>query len=455
MYGTWTGSIAESLKGATKVVATCLGLRESAELLIFVDETTWEVGEILGKAAETKGVHPTMVYVPARFQAGYVPGSELSLPIKKAIEACSAIANCFNVLPECMGFRIAVIKTCLAFRKKVGHMPGITEEILAKAVNIDYDFTTLQCHKLAMALAKGREAELISTDEQGVCYSLKMDIGGWSRAPVKSNGIIPDGVWGNIPGGEVYIAPVEGSAEGEIVVDGSLPGFVIPEGKQIKVSFENGRLASVFPKNYKAARLIFATKDLAEARGDPNWNNLGELGIGVNQNVKRLCGNPVLDEKKYGTAHIGLGNNDGYGGRVQSTVHLDIIVTSPEIRVDGKTILKGGHVTIDEGAWKEDFETIVLDKGWVERFSGVSRTGAPTVKRGGLLHREWCPVKGRVNHMTVGNEKTAHLALLLYEKIPMDKALRRDELSRTLKMPEEMILRLVKVLDNYGLVRLH
>ena len=53
------------------------------------------------------------------------------------------------------------------------------------------------------------------------------DIGGWDRLPVASDGIIRDGAWGNVPSGETYIAPMEGTAEGQVLINGSIPGLVL------------------------------------------------------------------------------------------------------------------------------------------------------------------------------------------------------------------------------------
>jgi len=46
-----------------------------------------------------------------------------------------------------------------------------------------------------------------------------------------------------------------------------------------------------------------------------------ELGIGMNQNVKDLCGYTVLDEKMAGTFHIAVGANQMFGGHNQASNH--------------------------------------------------------------------------------------------------------------------------------------
>lgn len=50
-----------------------------------------------------------------------------------------------------------------------------------------------------------------------------------------------------------------------------------------------------------------------------------ELGIGMNPNVKELCGYPVLDEKMKGTVHIGIGMNMMFGGKNEAPLHMDFV----------------------------------------------------------------------------------------------------------------------------------
>jgi leucyl aminopeptidase (aminopeptidase T) len=50
-------------------------------------------------------------------------------------------------------------------------------------------------------------------------------------------------VFGNLPAGEIYIAPLEDSAEGVLVVDASFPGLLLSE--PVKMTFEKGYVTQV------------------------------------------------------------------------------------------------------------------------------------------------------------------------------------------------------------------
>ena len=50
-----------------------------------------------------------------------------------------------------------------------------------------------------------------------------------------------------------------------------------------------------------------------------------ELGLGMNPNVRDLCGYTLLDEKMAGTFHIAIGMNTMFGGTNQASDHIDFV----------------------------------------------------------------------------------------------------------------------------------
>ncbi|MFA6881907.1 MAG: aminopeptidase, partial [Aminobacterium sp.] len=73
--------------------------------------------------------------------------------------------------------------------------------------------------------------------------------------------------------------------------------------------------------------------------------NVAELGIGTN-NKARVTGVILEDEKIYGTVHIALGSNDTFGGTVAAGIHVDGVITNPELYIDEKCILSEGKIHI-------------------------------------------------------------------------------------------------------------
>ncbi len=52
------------------------------------------------------------------------------------------------------------------------------------------------------------------------------------------------------------------------------------------------------------------------------------------------------DEKVYGTVHLALGSNDGFGGNVAAGIHVDGIVMNPDLYLDGEQVVGGGKILI-------------------------------------------------------------------------------------------------------------
>ena len=142
--------------------------------------------------------------------------------------------------------------------------------------------------------------------------------------------------FGNLPAGEAFIAPVEGTAEGTTIIDGSFAGLGELDGP-LKLTFSEGQLVEV--EGPDKERLLALLGD------NPLARNLAELGIGTNEGA-RVIGIVLEDEKVYGTIHLALGSNDGFGGAVAAGIHVDGIVKNPDLYLDGEHVLGGGKILI-------------------------------------------------------------------------------------------------------------
>ncbi len=141
------------------------------------------------------------------------------------------------------------------------------------------------------------------------------------------------GGFGNYPGGEVHISPLEDSAEGVLVADLTVPYTV--DGlvdEPVTLRFEAGSVVSI--EGGRAAELL---QQIVEEAG-PSGRVIAELGIGLNPAVTPR-GHVMLDEKAGRTAHVAIGSNVGqYGGMNASTIHIDCIFSEPQLEVDGRPV---------------------------------------------------------------------------------------------------------------------
>lgn len=141
----------------------------------------------------------------------------------------------------------------------------------------------------------------------------------------------------NMPGGEIYMAPVKASLNGYIKFE--YPSLY--DGKEIKdiyLEFKKGKIVK-----YSASKNKKMLKAVIEA--DKNSCYVGEFGIGLNPSIKRFTNNLLFDEKISGTIHLAIGH--AYlenGGGNDSVIHWDIVkdMNKAKILLDGKSVQENG-----------------------------------------------------------------------------------------------------------------
>ena len=135
---------------------------------------------------------------------------------------------------------------------------------------------------------------------------------------------------GDYPSGEIYIAPIENSANGSLYVL-SMP-FMGNTYQDITLHFQDGKLTTT-----SSTQLNTALQNLPE-----NGNILCEFGIGLNKMIPPTTTNlTFLDEKSHGTFHIGLGNNTMFGGQNTTPFHTDIVLTG-DVTSNGTKLIENG-----------------------------------------------------------------------------------------------------------------
>ena len=149
------------------------------------------------------------------------------------------------------------------------------------------------------------------------------------------------GSFTNLPAGEIFIAPVEGTAEGKLVVDGS---FMDLQEDPITVTITNGLAEKFSGKGHK--RFDTLMDEVSEKLKDRQIaSNVGKFGIGLNPKSK-IIGNILEDEKTLGTIHIGFGGNFTMGGKVNAGIHMEAIIRSPTVEMDGTIVVEQGKLLV-------------------------------------------------------------------------------------------------------------
>jgi len=146
----------------------------------------------------------------------------------------------------------------------------------------------------------------------------------------------------NMPDGEIFTGPLEDATEGRIYYE--FPA--IYAGREVfgvRLRFEKGRVVKAqAEKNHRFLKTMLAA--------DPGAKVLGELGIGLNEKIRRFTKDILFDEKIGGTVHLALGKSyPETGGKNKSAIHWDMIKDlrrQGELYLDGKLVQKNGKFLI-------------------------------------------------------------------------------------------------------------
>lgn len=411
-------------EGALKLLSTCLELHAGNVLVIFYDETVGETYELIKEASARLDLVVESRFVSLTEQREFDREHGLSAEVKDLLEGARAIITCVSSQVEGTAFRLELLKAGTQMGKRFGHMPGAVPELLSYAAAIDYEHAVSRCDDLALALSVGQSARLQSyifkPDGGREEFDLEFQIGGLLRPPITSSGIIALGTWGNIPGGETFISPIEDTANGTFVLNGAFKGCVLTPPDYILLHFEKGYLRDdLIDGTPHALEKFRPLLDFAKERGDTYYNSLAELGIGVNTSIQELTGIALFDEKCYGTAHIAIGDNTRYGGLHHSDIHEDLITRAPTLWVDGKLILRDGRDAFEPREWRESLQTYRKGRGDERQLTTVERTNIHAeVQETGQLKVMRRVAAGRICIYTVGDEPTSRTLAQIFSKIP-------------------------------------
>jgi len=194
------------------------------------------------------------------------------------------------------------------------------------------------CEFYRKALAGGDMVRIVADDGTDLRFSIR------GRPALVDDGVISpediarDDVGLNIPAGEVFVAPIETSAEGKISFENvAIPGF--GKIRRLELTFRRGKVV-----DYRAeSGLENFTKFLKANTGEKD--RIAELGIGTNPGAEYTGGSIIVDEKIFGTIHIAIGNNRGaYHGRNKASSHLDMIkdMKRGQVFVENKIVMNKG-----------------------------------------------------------------------------------------------------------------
>lgn len=220
---------------------------------------------------------------------------------------------------------------------RVASMPGFEAYMLEPdgPVAADAQKIAADCKAFAVYLSRANDVRLVTEYGTDLTFSIQgrpgeVDDGLFASGP---------GKWGNLPTGEIYAVPVEGSGQGKLVVPAGWYEHLLEE---MTFCVEKGEVTQILGGGpigdwFRHMLNVESEEMLYKAR-----RNLAELGIGANPNARRPE-NGLEAEKIKGTVHIAFGDNLYMGGQVEADFHEDFVQPKPNLYLDGNPVILNGE----------------------------------------------------------------------------------------------------------------
>lgn len=317
-------SIEKELSDASVIaLRDCMGLLSHETLLVITDEIKRDIGLALHEAGKELCKESMLIEIKSREINGQEPPESVA-ELMKLVDV--VVCPTSKSLTHTDARRNAVKEGV-----RVGTMPGITVDTMARCLNADYDKIISLTDFIADKMEGVSTIRVVTEKGTDVTMPVK------DRMIIRSKGVLRNkGESGNLPSGEVFLAPWEDQTQGKLIIDGSMASIGIIK-TPIVVDIVNGYAESI-TGGEEAERLVqILDKSGRDARA------VAEFGIGTNYKAK-LTGLILEDEKVFGTIHIAFGNNITMGGRLSVSSHLDGLVTEPDVYFDDELIMKKGKM---------------------------------------------------------------------------------------------------------------
>ena len=307
--------------GAKTAVNICMGVKKGESVLIITDTVKEKIGEALFKAALDAKAEAMIIKMIPRTRHGEEPPKPIA-EIMKHVDVILAPTEYSLTHTQAR-------KAANRADVRIVTMPGITEEMMSNGgMTADFNKMEKTIKKVHKIIKNSKKAEIKT--ELGTDITMSLENREWIA---DDTGIChKKGSFTNLPAGELFIAPKEGTANGVIFVDAAFGKKI---EKPVKIIVKNG-----FAKEIGDDEI----KKILDKRGKYG-RNVAELGIGMNPNA-RIIGNVLEDEKVLGTVHVAFGDNSTFGGKVSCGVHLDGIIKNPVLKIDDKIILDKGKLVV-------------------------------------------------------------------------------------------------------------
>jgi leucyl aminopeptidase (aminopeptidase T) len=322
-------AVASVAEIADRVARDYLGLRPGERFAIVVDDRTdAEIPDELARAALTLGADPVVVRFAPRARSGAEPPGPAAAAMAAAdVVLCAASTSLYHTTAKATAQRGGA--------RGVFNAPYRAEAWRAGAMTADFAAIRVRAERLAALWRTTRETRVTSPAGTDLRATVEgREPMAWLTGICRNAGEVSA-----LPGGEVSLPPIEGTAEGTVVWERVASDLGALEGP-VRITVRAGRAVKI-EGDAAADRLRSIVESVVDA------DNIGEIGIGLNP-AARIADEITEAKKAFGTVHIALGDSaNEYGGLVECDVHLDGLVMEPTVEFDGVPVVVAGRHVYD------------------------------------------------------------------------------------------------------------
>lgn len=315
-------------RGIQSLLGAVTRLKKEEKVLIITDDNKLEIGQLIYRYAKER-FDTTIIVMPTRAYHGEEPPE----PVVAALNNCDVAFGATTMSLFHSKARLEASKN--GRMRWVGLVDYIPEMFETGGLTADFEEVARQIDRVAPQF-QGKQFRLTAPGGTDLVCSVE------GRKVVNDYGrALKAGDFGSPPNAEVALGPVEGTANGILVIDGSIPHPLLNLIEEpITCIVKDGLITEI-----TGGRQAGVLRKILADYNDPTVYNVGELGLGMNEkNV--LCGQMLPDEGSFGNLHVGIGKNLGFGGHVDSPLHLDMVIRTVTCVIDDRVIMKDGKLMV-------------------------------------------------------------------------------------------------------------
>ena len=221
-------------------------------------------------------------------------------------------------------------------------MPGITSELFASGGMLA-DFNEIRDTISRVGVHLRRRRNIRVTSPEGTDIRFDIDPKKWNR---EDSGICNrPGMVTNLPAGKIFNNLIEGTAKGDLYIDGSFDSMILSEPLRFKVNDGIATDIKGGPEAQRVRHLFAEAANLMPAKDQSSVWTISQFGFGLNPKSK-LIGNALEDEKVLGSCYFSIGLEGSKLDGNHPGILTSGIIKEPTVFIDGEPLIISGELQL-------------------------------------------------------------------------------------------------------------